>query len=109
MGQVGSTKKGRDRVVNIVFLVVVIVTFAYEMVKTITAYEIRGILSAISIEIALLLISVKIIWMIHQQSKIDHFQFWVLNSIEFQITQISERLMKLEPELKSAQAENIKN
>ena len=45
---------------------------------------------------AVLLVSVKIIWMIHRQAKIDHFQFWILNSIEFQMTMISRRLTSLE-------------
>ncbi len=47
---------------------------------------------SLSIEIAVLLVSLKIIWMIHKQSKIDHLQFWVLNSIEFQINSISKNV-----------------
>ena len=45
---------------------------------------------------ALLLVSLKIIWMIHRQSRIDHFQFWILNSIDFQINSIAKRLGALE-------------
>jgi hypothetical protein len=47
-------------------------------------------------ELVLLLVSLKIIWMIHRQTKVDHFQFWVLNSIEFQINMMSKRLRELE-------------
>jgi len=53
-----------------------------------------------SMELALLLVSLKIIWMIHRQSKVDHFQFWVLNSIEFQINIMSKRLKDLEEQTK---------
>jgi hypothetical protein len=53
----------------------------------------------LSMELALLLVSVKIIWMIHRQTKVDHFQFWVLNSIEFQINLMSKHLKELESRL----------
>ena len=38
-----------------------------------------------SIEIGLLLVSIKIIWMIHKQMKVERFQFWILNLIEYRI------------------------
>jgi len=47
---------------------------------------------SLSVEMAVLLVSLMIIWMIHKQSKIDHLQFWVLNSIEFQINSISKNV-----------------
>jgi len=41
-------------------------------------------------------VSIKIIWMIHQQQKIDHFQFWILNSIEFRLNEIVRRTRIIE-------------
>ena len=52
-------------------------------------------------EIAVLLVSVKIIWMIYTQTKVDHFQFWVLNSIEFQMNMITRRITAMEKSLKT--------
>ena len=54
----------------------------------------------ISIELALFLVSLMIIWMIHRQSKVEHFQFWVLSSIEFQINLLSKGLNEIENRLK---------
>jgi hypothetical protein len=34
--------------------------------------------------------------MIHRQTRVDHFQFWILHSIEFQINLITQRLGELE-------------
>ncbi len=60
----------------------------------------------VSLEIGVLLISLKIIWMIQRQTKVDHFQFWILNSIEFRLNDIAQRIRAIEtgdkdPEAKS--------
>ncbi|MBT3278490.1 MAG: hypothetical protein HN370_03850 [Phycisphaerales bacterium] len=50
----------------------------------------------VSLEIGVLLVSLKIIWMIQRQTKVDHFQFWILNSIEFRLNDIAMRIRTLE-------------
>ncbi len=50
----------------------------------------------VSLEIGVLLISLKIIWMIQRQTKVDHFQFWILNSIEFRLNDIAKRIRAIE-------------
>jgi hypothetical protein len=49
-----------------------------------------------SLELGVLLVSVKIIWMIHKQAKVEHFQFWILNSIEFRLNEITKSVRRLE-------------
>ncbi len=53
-----------------------------------------------SIEIGVLLVSLKIIWMMHKQTKVEHFQFWILNSIEFRLNDMSKKIEKIRKELK---------
>jgi hypothetical protein len=97
IGQIGgATSKRQDRVINILFLVVVLGLFIFDIIRELTGFGVPTIPRFLSMELALLLVSLKIIWMIHRQSKVDHFQFWVLNSIEFQINMISKRLKELE-------------
>jgi hypothetical protein len=97
IGQIGgTTSKRQDRLINVIFLVVVVGLFVFDILREITGFPLPTIPRFLSMELALLLISLKIIWMIHRQSKVDHFQFWVLNSIEFQINMISKRLKELE-------------
>ena len=45
-----------------------------------------------SVEIGVFLVSLKIIWMIHRQTRVDHFQFWILHSIEFRLNDLARRL-----------------
>ena len=97
IGQIGgATSKRQDRIINIVFLVVVVGLFVFDILREIGGFTMPALPRFLSMELALLLVSLKIIWMIHRQSKVDHFQFWVLNSIEFQINTISKRLRDLE-------------
>jgi hypothetical protein len=103
LGQVGGkSSKKKDTAVNILFLTLVIGLFSFDIIREVFDLSFFGITPFISIEIAILLISIKIIWMINRQQKVDHFQFWILNSIEFQINLISKRIRELETTLGAA-------
>ena len=107
LGQIGGrSSKKKDIAVNILFLILVFGLFSFDIIREIFDLSFFGITRFISIEIAILLISIKIIWMINRQQKIDHFQFWVLNSIEFQINLISKRIRELETTLGSANSKD---
>jgi hypothetical protein len=97
LGQVGgATTKKKDLTLNVIFLTLIVFLFTFDFIREIFDLSFFGITSFFSIEIAILLVSIKIIWMIRRQQKVDHFQFWVLNSIEFQINLISKRIRELE-------------
>ncbi len=38
----------------------------------------------------------KSIWMMHKSTKVEHFQFWILNSIEFRLNDVAKQLRNLE-------------
>jgi hypothetical protein len=100
LGQVGgASSKKKDRAINVVFLTLIVFLFTFDFIREIFELSFFGITSFFSIEIAILLVSIKIIWMIRRQQKVDHFQFWVLNSIEFQINLISKRIRDIEDRL----------
>ena len=102
IGQIGgSNTKDRDRIINTAFLFLVFFLFIFDFFREIFDLHILNIPPFLSIELALLLVSLKIIWMISKQNKIEHFQFWVLNSIEFQINLISKRMREFEDKVKS--------
>jgi hypothetical protein len=97
IGQIGgASSKRQDRTMNIIFLVVVLGLFVFDTIREFTGFGMPTVPRFFSMELVLLLVSLKIIWMIHRQTKVDHFQFWVLNSIEFQINMMSKRLRELE-------------
>ena len=97
VGQIGGSQNTRKHLVlNIVFLVVVGILFIFDLSRHVFDLDISGFPALLSIEFAILLVSLKVIWMIHTKTKVDHFQFWVLNSMEFQLNNMARRIRKIE-------------
>jgi len=103
VGQVGGkTTKRRDFVVNMIFLTLVIGAFCFDLVRSLVGWKIPFLPQHILLEVAVLLVSLKIIWMIHIQAKVSHFQFWILSSIEFQTNMLTRRMTDLEDATRKA-------
>ncbi len=103
IGQIGGTNaKTRDTFINILFLIIVCGLFVLDLISEF-AIPIHWLPPNLSMELALLLVSLKIIWMIHKQTKVDHFQFWMLNSIEYQVNAVSKRIQELDDKLTGAE------
>ena len=75
----------KDRLLNYILLVIVVGIFILEITT-------RFMPAYISLEVAVLLVSIKIVWLINNISKMDHFQFWILNSIEFRLNMLSKKI-----------------
>jgi len=95
VGQVGGARSAKtERVLTIVFIVIMIALFMLDVMRHVL--KIRTPLPPLfSLEIGILLVSIKIIWMIRKQSKVEHFQFWILNSIEFRLNDLGKQIREL--------------
>jgi hypothetical protein len=82
-------------ILNISFIAAVVILFVLDTMRHILEIDIP-LPPLFSIEIGLLLVSIKIIWMIRKQMKVEHFQFWILNSIEYRINDVSKKLKQIE-------------
>ena len=98
----GRTSLRQDMIINILFLLIVLTVFVFDILRGIFGITVPGMPLALMEETALLLISLKIIWMIHKQTKIDHFQFWILTSIEFQVSAVAKKIAALEQKIDGA-------
>ena len=96
VGQIGGKVSGRrEKIITIVFVILLIFLFGADI--AIHMFDLTLPLPPLfSVCVGILLVSLKIIWMIHNQTRMEHFQFWILNSIEFRIDQIAKRLRDLE-------------
>ena len=100
IGQIGGKASTRaDKPVNIAFILLVFSLFAFDLIRHFVGIELTSVPERIFLELAVLLVSVKIIWMIHKQAKVEHFQFWILNSIEFRLNEITKSVRRLEDQL----------
>jgi hypothetical protein len=96
VGQIGGVASNkRDRVLNVLFLVAIALLFLADVFRHALHVELP-LPPLFSIELGVLLVSVKIIWMIHKQARVEHFQFWILNSIEFRLNEITKSVHRLE-------------
>ncbi len=109
MGQIGgSSDVKRDKIVNWVFIVLIILLLTFDVARHFLYWGNIPLPPLFSIEIGILLVSIKIIWMINRQSKVDHFQFWILNSIEFRINNLSRQLNEVQSSIENAEIEEKK-
>jgi len=96
MGQIGGKgAEKKDRWMNRFFIIAVSLVALNDFLYHIFHIK-TPIPSLFSLEIAVLLVSVKIIWMMHKSTKVEHFQFWILNSIEFRLNDVAKKLRQLE-------------
>ncbi|MEM9424495.1 MAG: hypothetical protein AAF975_06890, partial [Spirochaetota bacterium] len=76
LGGVQSRKK--ERILNVVILFIALSVFVLDVV-----FELFDPIYAV--EFGILLVSVKIIMLINSLSKMSHFNFWILHSIDLRI------------------------
>ncbi len=97
LGRIGGEKYSKtDMFINILFLSLIVTLFTLEITT-------HFLPTYISIEVSVLLVSIKIVWMIHSQHKFNHFQFWILNSLEFRMNNMYSRMKKIERMLSEQQ------
>ncbi len=71
----------KEMLFNVTFLVIVLGFFILGAI-------LKHIDATLSLEIAILLVSVKMVWMIYEQQKANHFFFWILSTLEHEVNQL---------------------
>ena len=89
LGGVGGAPTFKTKWFNIAFGSAVAVFFAISLVS-------QGKLQMLMIELATVAISIKIMYLIHCQDKVNHFKFWVLSSIEYRLNEAIKLIKKLD-------------
>jgi hypothetical protein len=92
VGQIGGVPKTQVRLVNAVFIVILIITVAISLV----ADEKWRL---IMIELATVTLSVKIIYLIHAQMRVAHFEFWILSSLEWRINEVMKQVRQIKKDI----------
>ena len=99
VGQVGGVQANkRDKIITYGFIVAILLLLLVDVLRHVLGLNVP-LPPLFSLELGVLLVSLKIVWMMHKQAKIDHFQFWILNSIEFRLNDMAKKLQKIEKDL----------
>lgn len=100
VGQIGGKKSMRyEKHVTAFLGIVMVILFVLDLCRHFLHMNVP-FPPMFSIEVAVMLVSVKLLWMVHGQTKVEHFQFWILNSIEFRLNELSHDINKIQNQLK---------
>ena len=88
IGQIGGVPKFRTKLFNAIFIAVIAVSV---VISVIAGEKLRLLM----IELATVTLSLKIIYLIHCQMRINHFKFWILSSIEWRLTEMRREIKQL--------------
>ena len=95
----GRTVAKRDNKFTALFITLITILFLLDTMRHLLHIDVP-LPPLFSIEIGVLLVSIKIIWMMHKQMKVEHFQFWILHSIEFRINDIAKHLKRIDEDMR---------
>jgi len=87
VGKIGGMPRFNTKTANISFAAMMLLCLAVSVIT-------GGTLRLIMIELAVAILSFKIIYLIHNQGRVNHFQLWILSSLEWRINEIIEELKK---------------
>ncbi len=88
IGKIGGVPKFSTKMINAIFIFIIA---ASVVVSVFGGSDFRLLM----IEVATVTLSVKIIYLIHCQNRINHFKFWILSSIEWRINEMMVLIKKL--------------
>jgi ABC-type multidrug transport system fused ATPase/permease subunit len=88
VGKIGGKPAFKTRLVNVIFMVLVLVVFALSILY-------GGKVRFFMIEVGILLLSLKLVFFLESQIRLNHFQFWILSSLEWRINKLDKRMRDL--------------
>jgi hypothetical protein len=89
VGKIGGVPKMQAKILNIVFITVIVISL---VVSVVGGEQWRLLM----FEIATVALAIKIIYLIHSQMKVAHFEFWILSSLEWRVNEIMKQLRDLQ-------------
>jgi hypothetical protein len=87
-----------EKALTVVWLLATIGFFAWSMFG-------QGKMATVSLEIGILLISFKIAWSIVRNAKINHYEFWILQTLDFKLNDLRHDLRRQRIKIDSLEAE----
>jgi hypothetical protein len=92
IGQIGGVPKFRTKLMNAIFIVILAISVILSVI-------LGEKWQMIMIELATVTLSLKIIYLIHCQVKVNHFKFWILSSIEWRLNDVKKQIVQLRKEI----------
>lgn len=93
VGEIGGTHNKQHKAVSLIFVILIGILLLWGVV-------LKKISLFLTLEIVIALGVFKLIWMFYEAQRASHFQFWILNSLEFRVNDIDKRVRRMEKMLR---------
>ncbi len=87
LGKIGGIPSFHTKLINAVFIVVIVASGIVSVVSE----DLRLLM----VELTTVMLSVKIIYLMHCQMRVNHFKFWILSAIEWRISEMMVEIKQL--------------
>ena len=91
IGKIGGMPSFHTKLINVVFIAVILASGTVSVVSE----DLRLLM----VELTTVMLSVKIIYLIHCQMRVNHLKFWILSAIEWRISEMMVQIKQLKKEL----------
>ena len=89
VGQLGGARNHQNKIISSIFLILIIGLL-------VAGLALKKTNLTLTLLIAVLVALFKLIWMIYEAQKTNHFQFWILSTLEYRINEVDKRIKKVE-------------
>ena len=87
VGKIGGVPTSHAKIFNIIFILFILTILAISLIS-------GGTLRLAMVELAVAAISIKLIYLIHNQARVNHFQLWILSSLEWRLNEVYKEIKK---------------
>ncbi len=88
VGHIGGMPTENTKIWNIIFILVILATLVISLAT-------EGGMRLAMVELAVTALSIKLLLLMNTQSRVNHFQLWILSSIEWRLNEIRKDLRGL--------------
>ena len=81
IGRIGGVPALNTKISNTIFIILIVACLAISIIT-------KDTLRLVSLELATAVLSIKLIYIIHKQARVNHFQLWILSSLEWRLNEI---------------------
>jgi len=85
VGQIGGMPQFSVKIMNVIFFIVILICFVVSILT-------QGHISILMIDIGLIALAVKLIILMHYISRVNHFQLWIMTSMEWRINEMNKHV-----------------
>ncbi len=89
IGKIGGVPSFNTRLFNAIFIIIIVVSLIISFIG-------GSRVQLTMIEVALVAMSAKVLYLMHCQSRVNHFQLWMQSSLEWRINEMMKMLRRMD-------------